>query len=273
MPVKYVLFLDESGQRDYDPKTDNHFVVAGPIVRLADVASYEVELRGLKRAFFRDADVEIKSHWLRQPDKRAKHYFSAYNIDEALLTSCVEAIYRWIAAASLVFVAGVVDKRQMTEKYSNPHFPGGVAYNLVLQRFQKYLAKRRCNGKVIFDQISGATKARNQWQDLLKKQHARLLRNGCPYTKSTFSNIASTISFADSAQWSLLQVADLAAYNTLRQFRCFSKEWDDSTANELPLYEYFSRLLSRFDQDGNGVFAGFGVAKMPAIASNRWLAK
>ena len=41
----------------------------------------------------------------------------------------------------------------------------------------------------------------------------------------------------------------------------------------LPVYPFFDRMLPRFDQDSFGVFAGYGVAKMPCRAKHRWLVK
>ena len=80
MKTRYHAFLDESGQRDYGPGTDRYFVVAGAIVRCASCDAYEIELCGLKRAFFGSTSVEIKSRWLRRPDERKKRYLDTYGI-------------------------------------------------------------------------------------------------------------------------------------------------------------------------------------------------
>ena len=161
----------------------------------------------------------------------------------------------------------------MGEQYSHPHNPSAVAYSMFLQRFQKFLAPKHSLGRVTFDKMTGATEAGNQWKALLRRQHASLRRKGWQYTGATFGNIAAKIDFADSAQYSLLQMADLAAYNTFRQFRSHGKVWDNPKPTELPVYEYFDRMLPRFDQNSRGVFAGFGVAKMPAITRHGWLAE
>ncbi len=271
MKICYHAFLDESGQREYGVKTDKYFVVAGAIVRIKQRDVYETELNGLKRAYFGTTDVEIKSNWLRQPHERKKRYIDPYGIDKDQLTRFVDAIYQWINATGLVFIASVVDKVQMAEQYRNPHNPSAVGYNIFLQRFQNFLAPKHSLGKVTFDTMTGATEAGNQWKTLLRRQHTKLQRQGCPYTGMTFDNVASKIHFADSAQYSLLQMADLAAYNTFRQFRTYGKAWDKPEATELPVYEYFDRLLPRFRQNSHGVFAGFGVATMPITTRHEWL--
>ena len=271
METKYHAFLDESGQREYDPKTERYYVVAGAISPLDKVEIYNIELGGLKRAFFKTPEVEIKSHWLRQPEKRAEHYLEQYGISDKKLTAFVEAVYEWIIATDIMFIAGIIDKVQIVEQYRNPHNCSALGYQVFLQRYQKFLASRHCLGGVTFDQISGSTKAGNQWQKLLERQHRRLKEHGCEYTGIQFPNIEEELSFEDSANSALLQIADLTAYNTFRQFRDHGTQWDDPKAKTLPVYDYFNRLLPRFHQSPSGVFAGFGVAKMPTRTIHKWL--
>jgi len=271
MITRYHAFLDESGQRDYGPATDRYFVVAGAIVRLEHLSTYQTEIAGLKRAFFGTPDVEIKSHWLRNPGQCRRHYLEPFSLTEKKLALFVESLYDWILATDIAFIAGVVDKRQMEERYNFPHNPSAVGYHIFLQRYQKFLASRHSGGAVTFDEISGSTKAKNAWKDLLLRQHRTLKTRGCRYTRTQFTNVEEDLCFADSSESSMLQLADLAAYNTFRQFRSYGSQWDNPNAQHLTLYEYFARLLPRFHKDPNGVFAGYGIAKMPRKAYNRWL--
>ena len=268
---EFTAFLDESGQREYGQKTDKYFVVAGSIVSTHTVDTYEVEFNGLKRSFFGSTQVEIKSNWLRQPKEAATHYLEPYGISEAKLKAFTESVYDWILATEIVFLAGVVDKDQMKAQYSSPHNPSAVAYNIFLQRYQKFLVSHRCNGSVILDDFTGATKAGNQWKDLLLRQHSSLLKSGCPYTRLQFNNIHQDLLFKDSAGSSILQDSDLVCYNTFRQFKEYGHIWDDPNSKSLPVYSYFNRMLPRFDQSPKKVFAGFGVAKMPTMARHNWL--
>ena len=272
LQLRYRAFLDESGQRNYGGGTDPYYVVAGAICRDEDVAPLGTELAGLKRSFFGSPNVEVKSNWLRQPLERKKHYLDPFKISPAKLTRFVDALYDWILATDVVLVSGVLDKPQMTQQYRHPHYPSAVAYQVFLQRYQKFLASRRCLGAVTFDLIAGSSPGGLSWQTLLARHHGRLKRNGCNYTGILFDNLEATISFADSSQSPLIQIADLAAYNTFRQFREHGTAWDDPRATKLPVYHYLNRMLPRFHQAPDGVFAGFGIAKMPTKARHRWLA-
>jgi len=271
--MPYHAFLDESGQREYGTATDRYYVVAGAIVPIGLIDAYGLELAGLKRAFFGTTEVEIKSNWLRQPAEKASHYLEPYGITASRLAVFVDALYDWIRSSELLFIAGVIDKQQMRRQYVHPHNPSSLGYLVFLQRYQKFLASRHSMGAVTCDEFSGASAAGNPWRGLLVRQHRVLRRSGCPYTRLRFLNIERRIGFQNSSSAPLIQVADLAAYNVFRQFRDHGSVWDAPDAKQLPLYRYFCLMLPRFHQSPTGVFAGFGVAKMPTRTIHRWLAK
>lgn len=271
MKTRYHAFLDESGQRDYGPRTDRYFVVAGAIARCENCDTYEIELCGVKRAFFGSPYVEIKSRWLRHPGERKKRYLDTYGISQAKLETFVEALYDWLCSTRITIIAGVVDKKQMEARYTYPHSPSAVGYHIFLQRYQKFLASRHCAGAVTFDEISGTTRSKRKWQDLLVKQHKQLKTRGCRYTRTKFTNIENELTFSDSDSYSMIQIADIAAYNIFSQFRAYGKQWDDSEAKSLDLYDHFYRIMPRLHRDSSGVFDGYGIAKMPRQSYNRWM--
>jgi hypothetical protein len=268
--AKYHAFLDESGQRETGTGTDRYYVVAGVIVSASSVDRYKLEMGGLKRAFFRTHLVEIKSNWLRQPRERSRHYLIPYKIDENRLSQFVSVIYDWLLATDLILIAGVVDKVDLEKQYAHPHHPSALAYQMFLQRYQRFLAKRRVKGSVTIDHVEGGTKAGNKWKDLLSRQHRLLLKNGCNYTSTKFLNISDTLSFCDSSHSEGIQLADLVAYNVFRQFKDHGHCWENPTLESLPVYQYFGNMLPRFDHNGDGVFAGFGIAKLPTHRAVKW---
>jgi len=269
--AEYRAFCDESGQRDYGPGTDRHFVIAAVLVPKDDLASLETELGGLKRAYFGDTTVEIKSRWIRLPDERQAHYIQPYGIKVVEIGRFVNALYRWIKKTPLKLLAGVVDKSMMQAKYVRPHLAGGVAYDFVLQRYQKFLGKRRGTGDVHFDDPAGKAPGGTDYRDLLQRQHAILKRNGCPYTRATFPSVED-LTFVDSAKSPFVQVADLVAYNTFRQFRQHGAAWENDQLKSLPLYAHFNEIAPAFDVGPSGEFSGFGVVKFPVDTHVRWVA-
>lgn len=151
MPDSYVAYCDESGQRNYGTATDQYFVIAAVALPTTEATHLEDELRGLKRAFWGSPDIEIKSNWIRQPTERQKHYTDPCGISVKDIDALICALYRWLHKAPLCFFAGIVDKPMMTTKYSDPHYPGAVAYTILLQRLQKYVRKRNSTVSIVFD--------------------------------------------------------------------------------------------------------------------------
>jgi Protein of unknown function (DUF3800) len=271
MPTSYIAFCDESGQRDYGPKTDKFFVVASVLVAADEVSHLEDELRGLKRAFWGNPDIEIKSNWIRQPSERQKHYTAKHGLGPKEVDELVAAVYRWLKKSPLVALAGVVDKPMMESKYgSNAHYAGGVAYTMFLQRYEKFLGKTSSTtGNVVFDDPAGKSPGGFEWRDLLKKQHAKLKKFGCPYTKTKFDRVGA-MTFADSASSVFIQIADLISYNTFRQFRSYGKEWEHPTETKWPLYPYFEELSHLFDRGPKQQVTGYGLVKWPVERKVIW---
>lgn len=269
MSGSLMAYCDESGQRDYGTGTDNYFVVAGVVVNSSDATHLEDELSGLKRTFFGRPDVELKSNWVRIPSQRAKHYAEPHGITASDIDALVGAIYRWARRAPVTLLAGVVDKRKMEERYVAPHYAGGVAYNLFLQRLQKLSAKRLATSSLVFDDPAGKSPGGNEWRTLLKRQHAQLLKHGCAYTPMKFTSIGGLV-FTDSKTSPLVQLADVVAYNVFRQFRDHGDAWEDITLKKLPTYKYFGEILSSFDLGPSKQFASYGVVKWPVDKKVAW---
>ena len=265
----FFAYCDESGQRDYGPGTDPYFVVAAVIARGPDAAHLEDEIRGLKRAFWGSPEIELKSNWVRRPAERKRRYLDPHGVTSKDLADFIGALYRWLAKAPISLLAGVVDKPLMEERYASPHYAGGVAYTMLLQRFQKYASKRGGSGAVIFDDPSGKSPGGYEWRLLLQKQHARLLKSGCPYTKTKFTSLGP-LTFTDSKASPLVQVADVVAYNTFRQFRDHGAAWEDPKLTKLPTYDHFEKILPLFDKGPGKEFAGYGVAKWPFKVKVPW---
>lgn len=268
--TSFIGYCDESGQRDYGPKTDNYFVIAGILVPALDAPHLEDEVRGLKRAFWGNPDVEIKSNWIRQPHERQRNYTAPHGVGLKEIDELITALYRWLPRTPIKLLAGVVDKTLMEKRYERPHYAGAVAYTMFLQRFEKFLSKHASDGTVIFDDPSGKSPGGFEWRQLLQRQHAKLLRDGCPYTRTQFGRIGP-VTFADSQATVFIQLADLVAYNTFRQFRMHGSVWDDPSAKRLPLYEHFEKIHSSFDCGPAKQFAGYGIAKWPSEYRPTWV--
>lgn len=264
------IFIDESGQREYGESTDPYFVNCGLIINKSDIAEYEHELKGIKRAFLGDPLVELKSNWLRRPKKAAERYLQRYNIKEERLKIFVEAVYRWVENIKLVIIASVIDKPAVQKKYVKPMHPSALAYLFLMQRYHKYLEENGAKGEVIFDDLSGKSKAGNEWKKLLCRQHKLLQDKCCPFTKMIFPRLKGELVFKESSELSLLQLSDLAAYNVFRQMRDYGEDWKSPKTREVTVYDWLDKIVNKFRISDNGIISGYGIVVFPDESRHKW---
>jgi hypothetical protein len=68
----------------------------------------------------------------------------------------------------------------------------------------------------------------------------------------------------------LVQVADIVAYNVMRQFRDHGEEWETRSLLSLPTYDWFRRICGKFRQGPDGRIQGYGVVKLPLLDRVAW---
>jgi hypothetical protein len=266
------VYIDDSGEKEYGANTSRYFVYAGVVLSAADEPACNAEIERLKVKVFGCPDVELKSNWLRIGRERERRYLRPYSLTDAQLNGFVDELYCWMARCPVQYVAAAIDKVQMKAKYVTPWHPSSTGYQFLLQRYQKHLLRVNGFGHVTMDDMDGASPAHNQWRDLLRNQHARLKKDGCSLTKLRFDNVAQTLRFGDSKKFHLLQIADLVAYNVLRQFRDHGENWDDPAKGDLPMYARLKPLLPRFMRgpEPTNQLQGWGVVKWPSGHKGRW---
>ena len=267
----YQIYLDDSGQKEYHPATSRYFVYGGPMVEATEEAMIAQRFADLKERVFGDPTVEIKSNWMRQPYERRSRYLDPYGLSNKDFDAFVEEWYELMSSDDLTYLAAVIDKPQMLARYGDPWYASATAYQFLLQRYELQMRQRQAMGRVRMDDMTGSTPSQNEWRTLLCNHHVLLKKNGCRITKLTFGHIADTIRFGDSALFDLLQVADVAAYNVYRQFRSYGDEWDRTDADNVTLYPWFDRILSRFAKSPRGVIEGWGIVKWPSERKSRWV--
>ena len=279
MPT-HVLYVDDSGTKDYSATPDRygmrgcsrHFVFGGVLINIDVAGQMTARIAELKSGCFGNASVELKSSWVRNPQMAQQKYLAPYGISPTELDNLLEALYQLILDTDLKPIAAVVDKVHMHEVYgTNAHYPAAVAYECLLQRAEYEM--RRCGGNaaVRVDLMSGKTPDGDNHQDLIKTQHDYLRKNGSRLLRGySFGRIEGEVRFWNSAKSNLIQVADITAYNILRQFRDNSSEWDDPLSKQVPVYEPLGRLLPKYCADANGEVQGFGIVKFPRLASKKW---
>ena len=242
-------------------------------IKQTDVAKIDNEINQLKTRYFNTCEVEIKSTWLRIPDKQRKHYLKPYAISIKALNEFGEEYINLIArqADKIKLIGVVFDKRYYGDKKRNT----GDG-NPLLKTAQVLMERINYAGNIniiTFDQFESSL-------SINRGNHDRVMgifRNNdgveTVFTKN-YSNITD-IEFKESSDENFLQMADICAYNIQRQFIEFGREWcgEDTEADGkaiLDTYPYFEKLRCNFHTNAGGNVRGFGLTCLPTIDKVNW---
>lgn len=262
----YLFYADESGQREYNEKTTGHFVLAGMAIQDTDWRNWNDQINEIKQDAFGTTDVEFKSTWLRQPDKRRRFYSEPFGLTEEALATTVERLYEVIAEAPILLFSAVVNKRQMMQRYQDPEPCTEKAYRMLIERLDGFL--QGCDhspcGLIIHDLIQeSVSKQSRDHQEAIINLHKRVMTRG-EAGLAVVENIIEGVHFLPTTQSNFLQIADLVAYNVFRQFQDHWQEWEAGMPlDQCPKYPHFERILPKFHMSRTGLIKGFGIKKFP----------
>lgn len=224
------LYLDDTGTKE---KTDLKTDIFG-YCGIAVISKYENDIvsvvNELKNKYFGTIEVELKSKWFRLSDEREKHYLSKFNITQEQFSMFSKELFDTLCKQQIQGLGSVVSKEGLARKYTKVVFDASpVAYELLLQRFANLLTQYNATcEQIICDDMSGKNKTGRDWKDLLIRQHKKLKEGKSPMYRTwttrqgmNYSKIPDRIDFMDSKTNTLIQVADLFAYNIMRQGRDF----------------------------------------------------
>jgi hypothetical protein len=271
MSITHKLFLDDSGNKEYEPSGNYagsgrtpYFVFGGLIVTPDEAGSVSARMESLKIEAFGQADVEVKANWLKRPTERQKRYLDPFGVSDDDLSRFTERVYDLIVSARIELLACVVNKQEVQQMYGHRSwYAPAIAYECVIQRLQ--LAMEACGGyaHVTIDDMEGGSPKGRAWKDNLTAHHGTLLRGGSRLKRGMTIDrvVGKQPSFRDSAVDDRIQLADLVAYAVYRQFVDYGPEWE-AGANSLPTYSYFERLAPKF-RNQSGRIQGYGIVKFP----------
>ncbi len=254
----YLFYLDESGEREYESGS-RYFVLCALGVPITQWRTLNMSLLNLKRTYFGQTSVEIKSSWLRRPQERLKRYLSKYPISEDELNEFAEKLYEILLSYEIVLVASVIDKCQIQEQESNPPSPNALAYRMLFEQIELFLRTQgSAHGLLIFDKITESQFQKKGYENLLAQQHLQYMEQGTEFVQ--VNQIVEGLLFIPSHENSLIQLADICAYNIYRQFHDYGDQWEQGFQNK---YDYFARVEPKLYSDSKGNYRGYGIRKFP----------
>lgn len=280
---KNFLFIDDSGSKDWETpyaqefvlKTPirneqnlrfwrgNYFVLAGIHISANDLALLNPLIDKIKIKTFGTKHVEIKSVWMRNPDKRKKHYLDFYKITENDLRKFTDYWYKIFENNQnrVQLQAFILDKRFFKNKRSQ-FTPLQILVQVLFDRVELH-PSRQCT--IVFDQMDREIKSVKHRQGEILKISNKIINLGSFQKK--YSHFPPR--FESSKSSNFLQLADTVAYNVYRQFIEFGDIWEDKDAESLKLYTFLKRISDNF-YNLNGRIAGFGIVKIPDPKKIKW---
>lgn len=212
---------------------------------------------------FGTKNVELHSSSLRNPHQLKKQYLDKYNITAEKLRHFINDVwYPIFSNYPIQTVAIIVDKRYFKNARHSNISPLEIAAEALFDRTEIHPCSD-CN--IVFDQMDSEIKSQTDLQGkVLQISNTKIdLANG--KYKNKYSH--SSVSFEKSSNSNFLQLADMVAYNTWRQFVDYGNEWNIHSPigkhRSLPMYKYFDIISSNFYHNKNNRINGFGIIKLP----------
>lgn len=212
----YLMYIDESGDTiPLSQKGKKHLVLTGCIVHEKDRVSIESELREIKKKYFQDEDIEIKSNFLRyaNPDISFSsplklHDREQYNKLEADITKFLQTI-------PVELISVVIDKPAYWQKYPSQN-PYEIAYLYLIERFQTYLKSKNSLGICVIDPREGQVEKTFIGDSLEKIHHTMRWNDGYLWKKCP--NIIERLLYSTSDGTVGIQITDLYCYPVFHVF-------------------------------------------------------
>lgn len=252
----YLMYIDESGDTStFEQGGSKVLVVSGCIIDEKDKQNIEARFREIKKKYYQNQDVEIKSNFLRyaNPSITDPNKVSPIKLyDQDQYNTLQLDIQNFLKTLPITLISSVIDKRGYWAKYPSQN-PYEIAYIFLLERFQTFLQYKDALGLCIIDPREGRVIDKKQMDKELNNTH-QLLR----WEKGGFwkpcPRIIEKILFSDSALTIGIQISDLFCYPIYNIFQYNKKageyEWFDKIS--FPKLYYHSTVVTALDKSQLG---------------------
>ncbi len=264
----YLMYIDESGDTSMlEQGGSKVLVVSGCIIDEKDKQEIEAQLRCIKKKYYQNPDIEIKSNFLRyaNPNITDPNKSSPIKLyDKVQYAALQKDIQAFLKSIPVILISSIIDKKGYWTQYPSQN-PYEIAYIFLLERFQTFLQYKNALGLCIIDPREGRVVDKKQIDKELNNTH-QLLR----WQKGGFwkpcPRIIEKILFSDSELTVGIQIADLFCYPIYNVFEYNKKageyEWFDKISS--PKLYYHSTIIASSDQDRLGPqIDGIGLKFFP----------
>ena len=220
----YLMYIDESGDTiPLTQKGKRFLVLTGCILNENNVPRVETEFRKIKKEFFQDENIEIKSNFLRYANPNLAETSPLKLNSREKYNELEDIISLLLKNIDVDIFTIIIDKEAYWKKYPAQN-PYNIAYVFLLERFQKFLIEKRVYGICIIDPREGQVEKHYMGNEL-SKLHTKMrweenkLWKQCP-------NIIEKLLFSQSDSTIGIQLSDLYCYPIFNVFE-YNKTKDE----------------------------------------------
>lgn len=229
----YLMYVDESGDTStLEQGGSKVLIVTGCIINENDKQEIETKLREIKKKYYQNPDIEIKSNFLRyanpgitDPSKSSPMKLYDKNQYDALQLD----IQQFLKTVPVTLISCVIDKKGYWRQYPSQN-PYEIAYIFLLEQFQTFLENKDALGLCIIDPREGRVVDKKQMDRELNDTHQQMRWGKGGFWKPC-PRIIEKVLFSDSELTVGIQIADLFCYPIFNVFEYNKKageyEWFD----------------------------------------------
>lgn len=253
----YIMYIDESGDTiPISQKGKKFLVLTGCIINETDRLKIEEDLRIIKRKYFQNEDIEIKSNFLRYANPDLE-FDSILKLHDREMYNQLEAdIKDFLVSIPVTLISVVIDKAAYWKQYPSQN-PYEIAYLYLLERFQNFLKENNSLGLCVIDPRVGQVEKSFIGDSLKSIHHAMRWRDGVVWKKCP--NIVEKLLYSTSDDTVGIQIADLYCYPIFHIYE-YGKQPDE--------YWRFNDVTRLKLRQVNGECAGTGLKVFPQTEDN-----
>ncbi len=258
-----LLYIDESGDTiPLSQKGKKHLVLTGCIIDEADVRNVDEQLRTIKKKYYQNSDVEIKSNFLRYANPDLPQHSPIKLMSRQKYDELEADVATFLKQLPVELISIVIAKEEYWQQYPSQN-PYEVAYMFLLERYQKYLAEHDALGICIIDPREGQVE-KHYFGDEISDLHEKMRRSGKQEGRlwSQCPNVVEKLLFSQSDKTMGIQIADLFCYPVFHIYEYDKQPSDYWRFNDLTLPK-LQRKNDKLDGIGLKYFPGDNKKALP----------
>ena len=135
----YLMYIDESGDTiPLTQKGKKFLVLSGVVFKDIDLHKIEIKFREIKKKYYQNPDIEIKSNFLRYANPDLSENSPLKLNDKQKYDELEKEVADFLKSLQVTLYSVVIDKRAYWKQYPSQN-PYDIAYVFLLERFQKFL--------------------------------------------------------------------------------------------------------------------------------------